>query len=643
MSDLEVSPHVADILEKRAYVGGLSKDVTEEDLKSRFNSFGFVSKVDIIRQSTGECRGFAYVTLKTTDNNWKKCVSIFNGAKWKGMTLKVQVAKPDYKQRLKREWEFQKSQIKSAPPCKKRRRGHFHIEFAEDMSLVTDNNAEHKEGWKKSKYGRAVSVMRLKKDDGTWIKIDPSQYKGNLLKFSDKDIDVKPKPLVQLPYFYDEYETIKEQQPLINLNETKLDENKNQDDFNEKYEKSDDESEQNNSTSFFPKFINPAPIVAQNKIPPSIINDLKKLKLEKLEKEKNENNLLKQEQSNRIRLEALKQRAQERRLEREKITQALRTETTLNNTKHIVFSDNDDAKQDTMKLFDSDESDKDESVKNHKLMDIVINPLFEGVSGRDRLNLQKKFRGDERFKLTEDFVSDEDDDNQIDVMPFNKDDYDETTKSLEEERGNQFDILKEMFGDDMKPERSNLKKKESQWKDMVHFDPEVPEAKSLEVQKQEVYDDLSKFTPPLSQSLPKVSKDVKIEIKADLKGLFASSSVKPSFSLFGDDDNIASETQDMQDEDDSTLNNKKVLAITGKDKIANQKSLTSSEPLFFFHFGDNELLKRSHFREMKIFMRTSPVEEIVSHWKETSRDLTKEYKRKHKSVSRKLNKIKKKG
>jgi hypothetical protein len=33
-----------------------------------------------------------------------------------------------------------------------------------------------------------------------------------------------------------------------------------------------------------------------------------------------------------------------------------------------VFSDNDDTKQDTMKLFDSDESDKDESVKETELM-----------------------------------------------------------------------------------------------------------------------------------------------------------------------------------------------------------------------------------------------------------------------------------
>src|SRR2546423_467573 len=93
--------------------------------------------------------------------------------------------------------------------------------------------------------------------------------------------------------------------------------------------------------------------------------------------------------------------------------------------------------------------------KIFSIVDIEINPLFEGVSGRDRLNLQKKFRGDERFKLTEDFVSDDEEDKQKDV---GKIDDDEVTKSLKEERTNQFDILKEMFGDDMKLEQLNLKK-----------------------------------------------------------------------------------------------------------------------------------------------------------------------------------------
>lgn len=90
----------------------------------------------------------------------------------------------------------------------------------------------------------------------------------------------------------------------------------------------------------------------------------------------------------------------------------------------------------------------------------MVNPLFEGTSGRNRLNLQKKFHGDERFKLTEDFVSDEEDNQNDEINKFSsgKADDDEITKLLKEERDNQFDVLKVMFGDDMKPEQSNSKK-----------------------------------------------------------------------------------------------------------------------------------------------------------------------------------------
>ncbi|CAI2176888.1 3831_t:CDS:10 [Funneliformis geosporum] len=623
--------------------GGLSKDIIEKDLEVRFSLFGVVTSVDIIRQSTGDCRGFAYITLKTTDNDWKKCVSLFNGAKWKGMTLKVQDAKLDYKQRLKEEWAFQKAleeKAKVTLPRKKRGRSRS-FELAEDMSLITDSGVDIR------KYGRVASVMRLKKDDRTRVTIDPSHYKDNLLKFSDKDMGIKPKSLVQLPYFYEEYETIEDkQQPFRYLNnEMKLGENKTQVDS---YGKLDNESK-SNFASFFPKvditITNPAPMGIQGiqtQLPPSIIDDFKKLKLEKKKNEKNlskPDNLSKQEQSNLIRLEALRQRAEEKRVEKEKITQALRAEAA-SNVIEQVFDDDEQANAEshTMNLFDSDESDKDPVGSTS----IEINPIFEGSLGREYLNLQRKFRGDKRFKLTEDFVSDDDDDqrnvnNNLSTSEID----DETAKSLEEERGNQFDILKEIFGDNMKPEK--LKKKGTQWKEIVHFDPDVSEAKSLEVQRQEI-NDLPKYTPSLSKPLPKVSKDVKIEINSDLKGIFAprTSNVVHSFSLFDDDGN-KSETDDMQMHGHEYINeNGATLFPTITDRISDQKTQNSSGPLFFFHFGDNELSKRSHFREMKIFMRMSPAEKIISHWQETSRDLTKEYKRKHKSVSRKLSKMKRK-
>ncbi|CAG8791783.1 20957_t:CDS:2, partial [Racocetra persica] len=49
MSDQSVV--TGEALSRRAYIGGLSRYITENDLKDRFGSFGVISKIDIIRDS----------------------------------------------------------------------------------------------------------------------------------------------------------------------------------------------------------------------------------------------------------------------------------------------------------------------------------------------------------------------------------------------------------------------------------------------------------------------------------------------------------------------------------------------------------------------------------------------------------------
>ncbi|RIB26357.1 hypothetical protein C2G38_2163557 [Gigaspora rosea] len=224
--------------------------------------------------------------------------------------------------------------------------------FAEDMSLVTDNNIDGRKGWKKFKYGRAVSVKCIRRNDGT-----------------------KP-PLDQLTYFYNDF---------INLSD---DEKKHQND------NSTSENEGQNGN-----------IPSPDKLPQSIIDSLKKLK-------------------NKSRVIAAPE-----------------------------VSDN-------FNLFDSDE----EYNNNEK-------PTL-GESGRERLNLQKKFRSDDRFKLASDFVSDDGNNDTDEIISCKM--------SL------------------------TLRRKISNW-DSDH-------------------EDLSTFTSSI--------KDVKIEINADLKGMFVLKALTP-FSLFG--------------------------------------------------------------------------------------------------------------
>ncbi|RIB30634.1 hypothetical protein C2G38_2053168, partial [Gigaspora rosea] len=174
------------------------------------------------------------------------------------------------------------------------------------MSFVTDNNID----------GR----KRIRRNDGIKLMIDPSLYKNNLQKFSDNTIDVKPKPLDHLTYFYNNF---------INL--------------------SDDEKKTIKMTIVQAKWYDfkknnllgisvraEWEYPSTDKLPQSIIDSLKKLK----------------------------------------------------NKSRVIAEVSDN-----FNLFDSDE----EYYNNEKpTLDIAINTIFEDESGKECLNLQKKFRSDDR-------------------------------------------------------------------------------------------------------------------------------------------------------------------------------------------------------------------------------------------------------
>lgn len=134
----------------RLFVGGLDDHVTHTLLSSRFTSFGQVTACDIIlrkeadpqyqlhvRSSDGVeqpkaaratgtgsattteasaevyeeekipcCRGFAYVNFEPKDEAaLHRCISLYNGCKWRGGVLRVERAIPVYTERLREEWE----------------------------------------------------------------------------------------------------------------------------------------------------------------------------------------------------------------------------------------------------------------------------------------------------------------------------------------------------------------------------------------------------------------------------------------------------------------------------------------------------------------------------------------------------------
>jgi RNA recognition motif-containing protein len=76
------------------YVGNLSRDVTEEDLRKTFETFGDVTSVKIIKdRMSGVSRGFGFVEM-STKTHAKAAITGLNGKELKGRELTVNEARP---------------------------------------------------------------------------------------------------------------------------------------------------------------------------------------------------------------------------------------------------------------------------------------------------------------------------------------------------------------------------------------------------------------------------------------------------------------------------------------------------------------------------------------------------------------------
>ena len=76
------------------YVGNLSRNVTEEDLKQVFEAFGDVESTKIIKDRySGESRGFGFVEMPTKAEA-QSAIDDMNGKELKGRMLKVNEARP---------------------------------------------------------------------------------------------------------------------------------------------------------------------------------------------------------------------------------------------------------------------------------------------------------------------------------------------------------------------------------------------------------------------------------------------------------------------------------------------------------------------------------------------------------------------
>jgi len=78
----------------KIYVGNLSYDVTEEELRQEFEAFGKVESVNIITDKySGRPKGFGFVEMASVSEG-QAAITALNGKTLKDRTLTVNAARP---------------------------------------------------------------------------------------------------------------------------------------------------------------------------------------------------------------------------------------------------------------------------------------------------------------------------------------------------------------------------------------------------------------------------------------------------------------------------------------------------------------------------------------------------------------------
>ena len=79
---------------KNLFVGNMSFQTTEGDLRAMFEPFGEITRVNVITdRDTGQARGFAFVEM-SSDEEAAKAIAALNGKEVAGRALNVNEARP---------------------------------------------------------------------------------------------------------------------------------------------------------------------------------------------------------------------------------------------------------------------------------------------------------------------------------------------------------------------------------------------------------------------------------------------------------------------------------------------------------------------------------------------------------------------
>jgi RNA recognition motif-containing protein len=82
-------------IKMKIFIGNLSYNVTEEDLRQSFTAFGQVTSVTVVKdKESGRSKGFGFVEM-TVQSEAHSAICVLNGKALKGRTITVNEARPN--------------------------------------------------------------------------------------------------------------------------------------------------------------------------------------------------------------------------------------------------------------------------------------------------------------------------------------------------------------------------------------------------------------------------------------------------------------------------------------------------------------------------------------------------------------------
>ena len=139
----------------RLFVGGLPPGIGPDDLRQRFAPFGEVTECSIappkVYNGVAFARDFGHVELQPKDEAaLRKCISVYNGCKWKGTVLRCSLAHQHYAEWMRQEREGgaaagddgSEGEVREPPCCRRSQqvcsRSHSHsLRDADAPALIT--------------------------------------------------------------------------------------------------------------------------------------------------------------------------------------------------------------------------------------------------------------------------------------------------------------------------------------------------------------------------------------------------------------------------------------------------------------------------------------------------------------------------